>query len=151
MRLYPKNHILHNHWHDLNVTRRTFERFIPRFNHFAAAGFYFSRGSIHCCSCNIAFKNWLKIKNPLIAHCLLNPHCPFLLREKGLLFVYNITQNYVRDWNEDTFICSVCYECSIDKYLDCGHTFCRFCLSQVKTCPVCRQPIDKYDTNSRGL
>lgn len=148
MHRFPKNY---NYEKDDISTVETFKNFTPNFNLFAAAGFYFSRGSLYCCACSLRLRNWMSIRNPLIAHSILSPHCRFLLREKGPIFIHDVRQTYVKDWSEDTLTCVICYSRYIDNFTGCGHTYCSTCLRKLHTCPLCKYPITHYATNSTGL
>lgn len=37
--------------------------------------------------------------------------------------------------------CPVCFNHRKDTRLQCGHLFCRTCVEQVTSCPICRQPV----------
>lgn len=151
MHRYPKNVIYEKNYCHMKFAELSFESFSPRFENFAAAGFYFSSGFVFCCSCSLKLRNWMKIRNPLIVHAILNPNCRFLLREKGPLFLHNLRENYVKDWDDETFTCSICYARSIENFVECGHTYCNSCLKKLDSCPLCKYPITYNATHSVGL
>ena len=143
---FPKNYNFFKH--NVNSAKRSFQNIIPKSIRFARAGFYYLNGRIHCCACSLKLHNWFKIGNPMIAHAILSPNCPFLLREKGSLFVHNITQTYLADWDDETLTCKICYTNYIENFLDCGHVFCSTCLKKLKSCPLCQKPIERYAIGS---
>lgn len=41
----------------------------------------------------------------------------------------------------DSIQCSVCLDAKLGSVIQCGHSFCRDCVSAVTACPLCREPI----------
>ena len=148
MHRYPKNY---DYYGNALLAEKCFDSFLPNFTPFAGAGFYFSRGFLYCCACSLRLTDWMSIKNLIITHCILNPHCPFLLKEKGSLFIYNVKQTYIKDWSADMLVCLICYSRYIDNFVSCGHMYCSCCLQKLKSCPFCKHSITYHATNSTGL
>lgn len=134
-------------WHDSKNCIRSFKSFdyFEIFYNFAEAGFYFEQkkdqGVVQCICCEVRTTDWLNIKDPLIFHSLKNPSCPFLTREFGLERIFNICENYARNFDQNTFECNICFVNQVDRFLYCGHVFCRFCLEKLENCPTCRETI----------
>lgn len=146
---YPRN--FHFNYRNVILAKESFKKCSPRYDHFASAGFFYSNGFLQCCACPLRLHNWMNLKNPLIAHSILSPDCPFLLKEKGPLFVFETIHNYRADWDGDSFTCSICFAKYIDTFLDCGHLYCSSCLTQLKSCPLCKREILHYVSNSTSL
>lgn len=136
-----------------NVLSRylSFKRYNPskNFDLFARAGFFVTnQGFIKCCACNLERRNWFKINDPLVFHATENPYCNFLRKEFGDVTIFNISQNYVKDWDAETFLCKVCFVNQVNKFLICGHIFCEQCLANVNSCPLCRGYISRNESKS---
>ena len=144
---FPRNYNFF-YRHNANAAKKSFQKYTPKFRHFASAGFYYSGGRLHCCSCSLKLQNWSRVWNPLIAHSILNPECPFLLRTKGPVFIQNLLKTHLPDWDKESFLCKICYSQYIDKFLQCGHLFCSTCLKKLKSCPMCQRSIDHYAADS---
>lgn len=121
-------------WHSREFCRRSFKRFYPSdaFINLAKAGFFFQNDSVICFSCFLKIEDWTNIKNPLITHCLSSPKCNFLIKQFGIEGIFDIQNNYIKNFTKKTFICTICELNYIDRFLSCGHTFCSHCLKKLQ-------------------
>lgn len=128
-------------WHNQDSINNSFNIFqkLSFLVKFAQNGFYLTTNqSIRCFSCGLQIKNWHDIRNPKIIHMLESPHCEFLHSEYDEVEIFDIQQNYTEDFEKETFLCKICYERPVQRYLVCGHLLCIPCLKRVKACPTCR-------------
>ena len=141
--------ILRSQWHSPHACEHSYKKFDPSeiFLNFAKAGFYYHDNAIHCFACFLKIDDWFQIRNPLLIHCLTNPHCSFLRKEIGEEGIFDICSNYSQNFDSETFICTTCTTNPIDRFLSCGHTVCSKCLTRLTSCPTCRL----YITNQNGI
>ena len=146
-------HCISQLWHSQESCRDSFNKFscTKLFTKFAQAGFYYLNDSIHCFSCHLQTNEWLNIRNPLLFHYLSSPNCSFLQTQSSPEGIFDIQKNYTKNFDTETFICKICFENPIERFLACGHTFCCECLKRVKYCLTCRFLIFNYDEENGGV
>lgn len=120
----------------------------PQFAKLAAAGFWFnrSRNNVECLFCSANTYNFLARTNPNVFHAKLSPECMFLRRKFGDLWIDNAINNYNRDYDDDLFLCKICYVRKIFCiFRPCGHAMCcNACFFSLNKCPYCHMPIYSY-------
>lgn len=146
-------------WHDRKQCIRSFKHLdiADNFVNLAKAGFFYHEDSIYCFSCFLKIDDWLNLRNPIVTHCLKSTNCKFVLRYFGPEGVQDVLNNYAKNFDKNTFICSVCKINYIDRFLICGHCYCSNCLKQLQNlniektnptqlkCPSCRANIIDYN------
>ncbi|AAN04427.1 inhibitor of apoptosis protein [Heliothis zea nudivirus] len=132
----------------------------------AEAGFFYSNmcDEVQCYLCGVRISKWLPEDDPWIQHAKCSKNCRFLLRIKGVDFVYNITKNstfmhktqskanfarffiktaVVQDTADRQGECLLCCSHRADiVILPCKHLVsCGWCVTkQLDKCPMCRGP-----------
>lgn len=120
----------------------------PRFAKLASAGFRFnsSQNCVECHFCYTRDYNFLSTRDPNVFHAKTCPDCMYLRRKVGDLWIDNVVNNSYRDYDEELFLCKICYLKKIFCiFKPCGHAVCcNVCFFSLNKCPYCKIPIYAY-------
>ena len=120
----------------------------PRFARLASAGFWYN--SLHnymeCHFCTARAYNFFTCNNPEVFHAKRSPECMFLRKKLGDLWIHNAINNYYPDYDEEVFLCKLCYTRKIFcVFMPCGHAVCcNAGFFPLKNCPYCKRHIRSF-------
>ena len=119
-----------------------------RFAKLAAAGYCYDarKKRVYCHYCFFNEDNFLTHIDPFILHAKRNPHCKFLRKTKGDIWIDNACRNKKSAYEEDLFICRVCAMRSIRCIFNpCGHALaCDICVNTLSHCLFCKVKVSSF-------